>query len=94
MPRDTAQYGEYYWCIKVSEDMSEDGEIYVYADTCRVMPNGELVCLGHRNKKFEGEYIINIAVAPGKWNAVYAADILDGAAIAVVHWEGEIIEPA
>lgn len=93
MTRDTSKYGQYYWCIKVTEDVCEDREIYVMADTCRVSPNGELICLGHQNEKFQDEYIINLAIAPGKWYAMYAASVMDGSAIAVESWKGEIVEP-
>jgi len=93
MSRDTSQYGSYYWCIKVTNDIAEDGEIYIMANSCRVLPNGELVCLGNRNKEFQDERVINLALAPGKWNAVYAASIVDGSPVAVDHWKGWIVQP-
>lgn len=86
--RDTSKYGDYYWCIKVSKDLAEDGEIYVMADSCRVLQGGELILLGNQNKKFQDEHIINLAIAPGKWNAVYAASTKDGSPVAVEYWKG------
>jgi hypothetical protein len=93
MSRGTEKYGRYYWCAKVLEDVSPDREIYVQADTCKILPNGELVFYGHTKEKSEDERPINLALAPGKWYAVYAASVLDGAAVAVEHRQGEVVEP-
>jgi len=92
MTTDKGEYGDYYWCIKVTNDVAADGEIYIMADTCRVSPTGALLCLGNKNRKMEEELIVNLAIAPGKWNAFYAASIINGSPVAVVHWEGEVLQ--
>jgi len=74
--------GKYYWCIKT--DLSEDGEIYVHADSLKVNCNGDLICHG---KKVG---VINLAIAAGCWKAFFAASVWDGSAIAVEHWSGEV----
>ena len=79
--------GTYYWCVRVTEDVSVDGEMYLTADTCRIHPNGELVFYGHRNEEVEGDRMVNFALAPGKWHFAYAASALDGDSVAVDHWK-------
>jgi hypothetical protein len=34
---------------------------------------------------------INLAIAPGHWTAVFAASCMDGSAVAVHHWKGEVV---
>lgn len=79
------QYGAYYWCVKVTDDVSPDGEIYVMADDVVVTDSGALECrrFGHKDR-------VNLALAPGKWLAVYGASLVDGHAVAVEHWAGEV----
>lgn len=91
MSRETEKYGRYYWCAKVTEDVCPDREIYVHADTCRILANGELAFYGHSNKEVEDDRVINLALAPGKWYAIFAASVIDGSAVAVEHWKGEVI---
>jgi hypothetical protein len=74
-------YGKYYWCIK--SGLSKDGEIYVYADIATVNDNGDLILS-------QDSGVINLSVAKGSWNACFAASVIDGSAIAVEHWEGEV----
>ena len=78
---DPTQYGKYYWCIK--SDLSENGDIYVFADKLKVTPNGDLICIGE-----DGPPVL--ALAAGHWKAFFAADVIDGAAAAVQHWKGEV----
>lgn len=80
-----AGYGAYYWCVKT--DLSESGEIYVYADAVRCEPTGGVLFVSRQD---DGE-CINLALAAGKWTAVFAASVLDGHAVAVEHWEGEVV---
>jgi hypothetical protein len=79
-----SKYGKYYWCLK--SDLSEDGEIYVHADEVRVTPTGGVLFV---SKDVNGEHV-RLAVASGKWSAVFAASLIDGSAIAVEHWKGEV----
>lgn len=92
MGRDTSKYGRYYWCIKVPESVGKNGEIYVHADACEVLPHGDLLL---KRVKPEGEdnYEVNLALASGQWIAVYAASLIDGGAVAIEHWAGEVAEP-
>jgi hypothetical protein len=79
------KYGQYYWCVKTP--LSGSGEIYVHADEARILPDGTLSL----NRMDDGVVkYVNLAIAPGQWTALYAASVLDGAAVAVEHWEGEV----
>jgi hypothetical protein len=82
------KYGRFYWCAKVVEEISKDGEIYVHADDARVI-DGELLFIRRREG---GEEQINLAIAPGKWLAVYAASVFDGHPVAIEHWAGEVVD--
>ena len=77
-PTGPARYGDKYWCIKTS--ISPDGEVYVMADAIEVH-GGALMCVGHERQ-------IVLTVAPGEWSA---ASVMDGSAVAVDRWEGEVI---
>jgi len=86
-----ARYGRYYWCIK--SPLSESGEIYVHADRIETTGNGALICWGgggDRDENPEHRHPVMV-IAPGKWSVVYAASLMDGSAIAVEHWEGEVV---
>ncbi len=78
-------YGRYYWCVKT--DLSENGDIYVYADEVRYTPTGAVVFVSRRD---DGVEQTNLALAAGQWTAVYAASCWDGGAVAVEHWESEV----
>jgi hypothetical protein len=75
-----ARYGQYYWCIKTP--LSEDGDVYVHADAVEVAPSGALV--------MRSERYATLVIAQGQWTAVYAASVMDGHAVAVEHWKGEV----
>jgi hypothetical protein len=81
----TERYGQYYWCVKTQ--LSDDGDVYVHAD--RVTIDAGVVTFWHEEDGCPNR--INLAVAPGQWTAVYAASVLDGHAVAVDHWKGEVI---
>lgn len=86
--RGTERYGQYYWCVKVPESISSDGEIYLYADKCMILPDGTIQFIGIK----DDEEHINLAFAQGQWFCVFAASVIDGAAVAVEHWAGEVLE--
>lgn len=77
------QYGDKYWGIKVTKDVSPDGEIYLNANEVRVAPDGSLLMIGN------GGYPV-LTLAAKKWTAVFAASCIDGHAVAVEHWTGEV----
>lgn len=82
----TNRYGRYYYCVKAPR-ISADGEIYAMADEVVIDKSGALV-LNHVTE--HGNRQINLIVASGEWDAVYAASVIDGAAVAVERWEGEV----
>ena len=94
--REPSNFGKRYWCVKVNKDLSENREIYVNADKVSYSPNGDVVFKGtfynKKTEKYEGEERVRLIIANGKWEAVYAASLLDGHAIAVDHWKGEVID--
>lgn len=98
MTRNTGRYGNYYWCVKSA--LSENGDIYIMADRVQVLPDGTLVfeqLATHDTKRDTPPKpldapLITIAFAPGQWKAFFAASLFDGAAVAVEHWKGEIVE--
>ena len=93
-----ASYGNKYWCVKVPKTMSKNGEIYVFADDVRFQQDGSVLFMGYGwdtsvrpRVKTREELAVNLALAPKNWTAVYAASCMDGSAIAVEHWAGEIV---
>lgn len=72
-------YGEKYWCVKTPLALNDD--IYVHANDAFVLDNGALVLIGRDD-------VPVLTIAAGEWRACYAASVLDGAAVAVVHWKG------
>jgi len=87
------RYGALYWCIKVTKAVSKSGEIYLNADAVDVGKAGELICTGGGRNSYEVPVVNPIPVlviAPGMWTAFFAASVMDGHAIAVHHWEGEV----
>lgn len=80
----TEHYGKYYWCVKVTPDISPDGEIYLMADEVQVDSSGCLV--------LSGKSSANLILPATKWLACFAASLFDGHAVAVEHWKGEIAE--
>lgn len=81
----TSKYGKYYYCVKVTEDLSEDGQIYVMADEVAIN-QGALTFRANQLDMPQNTLVI----APGKWLGYYAASIIDGSAVAVEHWKGEV----
>ena len=88
--RNPERYGKYYWGIKT--DIAPDGEIYAMADAVETAADGSLVL--HRvDAGTEGRTHANLIIPAGHWTAVFAASLIDGAAVAVEHWKGEVPEP-
>lgn len=85
----TADYGRFYWCIKVPSNISPDGEIYLHADKVEVTPNGDLLFWNSINEKNKKPFQ-NLALARGSWLVFFAASIIDGGAVAVEHWESVV----
>jgi len=87
-----SRYGDCYWCIKTK--LSKSGEIYLNADRIEITANGSLVCW--EGGRAEGDRLpdipaVMLAIPSGKWDAYYAASCIDGHAVAVEHWEGEVL---
>jgi hypothetical protein len=78
------KYGHYYWCIRVGKKLCSIGEIYAFADEVAVK-DGVLMLL----QKKESVSIPTLIIPCGQWVSVYAASILDGSPVSVVHWKGE-----
>ena len=62
-----SDYGRYYWCVKT--DLSESGEIYLFADEVRHLPNGGVLFVAQGNDHER----TNLALAAAQWTAVFAA---------------------
>jgi len=86
-PTGTARHGNYYWCIKVPETICPRRDIYACADRTEITGGGDLVL---RQDGKQGPSV-NLAFAKGQWHVVFAASCLDGSAVAVDHWEGEVV---
>ncbi len=86
-----SRYGDLYWCAKVTKDLSSSGEIYVMGDEIKV-ENGALIFLRNKKEPVLSKEI-NLIIPAQKWTAVFAASVMDGHAVAVEHWPGEIYEP-
>ena len=89
-------YGQYYWCVRLPQSLTQESndvegtvsdvaEIYLYADTCGILPSGALEFRRVAQDDKTGDQVsyINLALAPGEWICVYAADVEDRHAVAV-----------
>ncbi|HEV8714710.1 MAG TPA: hypothetical protein VGX03_18005, partial [Candidatus Binatia bacterium] len=77
----------FYWCVGTTEQ-GQNGkpvEAHVMADNIQITAGSALVLL-------RGDKTVNLAFAPGAWQFVYAASVLDGSPIAVEHWPGQVEE--
>jgi hypothetical protein len=99
---ETANYGTRYFCVKVPFEISGDGEIYLYADRVELR-DGALIFWGKYYPsefrdgrayvdydKKDGDEMALLILNKECWKAYYAASCLDGAAVAVEHWRGEV----
>ena len=75
-----------YYCVKVPKTVSDDGAIYVSARRVEVTGSGALTMCGGS----EQENDTVLVLASGQWIAVYAASYLDGSAVAIKQWKGEM----
>jgi hypothetical protein len=73
---DSVRYGEHYWGVNVSSTRTE----YVMADRVDVLPDGSLALI-------RGSTRMNVVYAPGHWQRVFAASMLDEHPIAIDHIE-------
>ena len=64
--KEPINYGRYYWYVRVTKDIAENGEQYVQADEAKVQ-DGVLLFLQHKNEGAK----INMAFAPGTWLTTY-----------------------
>ena len=76
-------YGDLYYCVKVPIEISEDGEIYVWADKVAGDEAGSLLFLARDAKPL-------LVLSKGNWLVFFAASVIDGRAVAVEHWKGEV----
>jgi hypothetical protein len=74
------RYGRSYWCVKTP--LSPSGEIYLHADGLSIR-DGCLIFTGR-------DSAVNMMFAPGQWQVAFAASCIDGHAVAVEHWPGEV----
>ena len=93
--QDASSYGRYYWCVRIPQSPSADIEgtstvsnstdIYLYADTCQILPSGAVEFKRVTKDEQTGEQIeqISMAFAAGEWILVFAASTADGSALAV-----------
>lgn len=86
----TSPYGKLYYCIKVTSDLARDGEIYVRADEVSSTLDGALQ-IQAKGQDDDAAPLLTLLLPAGKWLAVYAASAIDGSAVAVDHWEGEVV---
>ena len=84
-------YGDKYWCVRVTKEISPSGYIMLHADRLKIDDNGVLTFLGHNSVR---EIFPVLILPPGCWLACSAASIWDGHPIAVCRWDEEISEHA
>jgi len=93
MARATAEHGRFYWCIGTTgKGIGKEAkpiEAYVMADRVEITPSGALILWGHDK---DDKDCLNLSFASGAWVFVYAASVIDGSAVAVDHWPGQINE--
>ena len=78
-------YGNYYWCLK----LKNGPEVYLHAD--KVTNDNGALTFWRTDDDTDAMYS-NMAVNSDQWEWYYAASVLDGHAVAVDHWKGQIIE--
>ncbi len=93
--QEASGYGQNYWCVKIPQGLSEESategvlseatELYLYADTCTILPSGALEFRRTAKDERSGEQAsyMNLALAPGRWIVAYLASVDDGHALAV-----------
>ncbi|MFD8520931.1 hypothetical protein ACFV2D_13070 [Streptomyces capillispiralis] len=81
-----SNHGRYYWCIQLDDEKGT--EVYANADKANFLPDGTLQLVQVKGAEEE----TNLAFASGHWRFVYAASVMDGSAVAVHRWPGQIVE--
>lgn len=76
---DAHKYGQCRWGVIVKGVKAIH---YVFADSCRVTEAGVLV-LESADREVPTKTHVRYAYAPGLWQEVFAASVLDGSAVAV-----------
>jgi len=83
-----SEYGSNYYCVIFD---SEGEAVYLHADFVKVKENGDLLFFsaGRRTGGSEpdGDDEVFFAVGAGKWKTFYAANVTDGGAVSVEHWD-------
>lgn len=69
--------GKFYWHVHCPEN-----RIYLRADRVEVVEG----CLLFYCSTDDGQELIYLALAPGKWEHFYAASMLDGSPVCVDSW--------
>jgi hypothetical protein len=83
-PTGAAGYGQFYWCVGLADE--KNTEVYAHADRVEFAPSGGVVLLRDRDEQSSP----TLAFAAGRWSFVYAASVIDGSAVSVEHWPGQI----
>ena len=75
------EYGRHYWWVTLADGQ----ELGVYADRVEISADGSLILFGGSTSL--GAKFINLALAPGVWQFIYAADSENGSPVAIEHWK-------
>lgn len=73
-----------YYGVLVHKDISEKGEIYIFADDISLV-DGTLNFLKYSTDGSFEQIIFSIAA--GKWFSLFAASLIDGFPCCIEHWE-------
>lgn len=98
-PKYEERYGRYIWCIKVPKTISGSREIILFADE---VTNEQGALTFWQTTEPTDAYMtervelpkkhLTLTLGPGMWIACYAASCIDTSAIAVTHWDGEVLD--
>ncbi len=80
---DASDYGKFYWIVKLANGQ----EMGAYADRVDVAGDGSLVLYG--NAQTLGAKFVNLALAAGAWQYIYAASEPGGSPMAVQNLSGQ-----
>jgi hypothetical protein len=88
------KYGEWSWCIKTK--LSESGETTSTPTASSSLRRNFWTDPSVRKPApaaaiFFQTTLQTLALAGGQWTAVFAASCMDGHAVAVDHWNGEVV---
>lgn len=74
-------YGRSYWWIKLTNGQ----EMGAYADRVEITDAGTLILYG--SPQLMGAKFVNLALASGEWQFIYAATPDDGLPLSIKHWQ-------